>query len=372
MATKTIPDVELVATGTWKASTGETTITRADLEAMLNARDDVDHAPLKLGHRSALNAELGDGAPAYGWVVPTRIENRNGRDVLIGDLKDVPAKLADAMHSAYRRRSAEIAWKLTGLSGKAHKAALVGLALLGVAPPAVKGLADALSFHSTDDVDAEDVSHVTWLAEAPDFDGTLREPTVPDQGDTPALNNHADAVVNDGPMTEKEAAVPADPKGQSLNQRLAEIEDADLRKMVEDALAKQDTAETAPAAEAPAPAATDKAEGGEATAPAPALVGAGTVQLSEAVYAEMQRELQWARDKRRSEVLDGAVTRGAISPAERAHFSAMLDRDEEGTTTLLSSLGTRYPVTELGADQAPTSDDLSDEAIQAYINRPAF
>lgn len=357
MATKTVSDVELCATGTWKASTGTTEITRADLEAMLAAKDDVDHAPVRLGHRSSLNAELGDGAPAYGWVVPTRIENRNGRDVLIGDLKDVPAKLAEAMPSAYRRRSAEIGWGVNGASGAVHKAALVGLALLGIAAPAVKSLADALSFHSEAAEHADTISTITWLSE----------------GDTPPLNAPAPVVGNDEPMTEgpKEAAVPADPKEQ-LRMQLDKVEDADLKAMIQSVLdADKAEADSTPAVETTAPTAP-VAEGGEAPAPVRELATAGTVQLSEAVYAEMQRELAWAKDRRRSEILDSAVTGGRISPAERAHFAAMLDRDEEGTTTLLSSLGTRYAVTELGADQAPVNSEVDDDAVQAYINRPVL
>ena len=360
MATKDVTDVELCATGTWRASTGETTITRADLEAMLAARDDVDHAPVRLGHRSTLNEGLGDGAPAYGWVVPTRIENRNGRDVLIGDLKDVPAKLAEAMPSAYRRRSAEIGWKVNGVSGAVHKAALVGIALLGIAAPAVKGLADALSFHSEAPEQADSLSTITWLAE----------------GDTHALNDPAPVVGNDEHMTDgpKEAAVPADPKEQ-LRMQLDKVEDADLKAMIQSVL-DADSVETpvAAVAETTAPAAA-KAEGGE---PAPIveapreLATAGTVTLSEAVFKDMQATIAWANEQRKTSELNKHVTRGAIAPAELAHFSAAYDRDPEGTTSLLSGLQTRYAVSELGADQAPDNPDAIEKAVQDYITRPAY
>jgi hypothetical protein len=362
MATKDVTDVELCATGTWRASTGETTITRADLEAMLAARDDVDHAPVRLGHRSSLNAELGDGAPAYGWVVPTRIENRNGRDVLIGDLKDVPAKLAEAMPSAYRRRSAEIGWRVNGVSGVVHKAALVGIALLGIAAPAVKGLADALSFHSEAPEHADTISTVTWLAE----------------GDTPALNDPAPNVGNDEHMTDgpKEAAVPADPKEQ-LRSQLDKVEDAELKAMIQSVLDADGSVETpvAAVAETTAPAAA-KAEGGEVAAPvveAPReLATAGTVTLSEAVFKEMEETVKWAKEQRRTALLAAAVGDGRLSPAERNTWEKALIDNEAHTTSLLSSLTPRYSVSELGADQAPENPEATDAAVQAYITRPAY
>lgn len=147
MPTVTIPGVELVRTGTWAASTGITTITEEDLDSMVAAARDpeVDDGPIKLGHTGALS-KLGDSEPALGWVANVK---RNG-DRLVGDLVDVPERLAEVIRKAFRRRSAEIAWGLRTPGGRKYRAALTGLALLGVQPPAVKGLNDLLALYGTE------------------------------------------------------------------------------------------------------------------------------------------------------------------------------------------------------------------------------
>lgn len=143
MTVVTIPDVELVRAGNWaSALSGRVQITTDDLDAMVAAGQDaeVDMAPLKLGH---VDPRF-DGEPAMGWVRNVR---RVG-DRLLADLTDVPAKLAATVQHAYPRRSVEIAWGVKTPGGRRHRAALCGLALLGVTPPAIKGLADIVSYYS--------------------------------------------------------------------------------------------------------------------------------------------------------------------------------------------------------------------------------
>lgn len=41
---------------------------------------------------------------------------------------------------------------------------------------------------------------------------------------------------------------------------------------------------------------------------------------------------------RRTRVVDDAIRAGRIPPARRAHYSQLMDADEEGTTALLASL----------------------------------
>src|SRR5882724_8226491 len=93
--TVTLPDVELVATGSHAAVSGPCELNRADLESMLAAALDpeVDAAPLHPGHFDP-RFPLADGEPAMGWVRATRIEDRpDGTSVLRGDLTGLPAKL---------------------------------------------------------------------------------------------------------------------------------------------------------------------------------------------------------------------------------------------------------------------------------------
>jgi hypothetical protein len=141
MRTTTIRDVELVRAGTWPASTGPVTITTADLRAMMAAAADpeVDRAALKIGH---VDPRF-DGEPALGWVENLRLEG----DRLVGDLVEVPEMLAELMPRAFRRRSVEIAWRVRTPAGATYTAALTALALLGVAAPAVKGLADVAALY---------------------------------------------------------------------------------------------------------------------------------------------------------------------------------------------------------------------------------
>jgi hypothetical protein len=166
----TIPGVELVASGDWHGTVNGvakmTRVTAAELADMAAAALDpeVDHAPVKIGHFGAW-ADLGDSAPSLGWVRNHRVEMRaplgpDGkpagapRPTLVGDLTDVPAGLADVMPKAFRRRSAEFVTAKPGApittpSGRSYAAVLTGLALLGVQPPAVKGLNDVLALYDT-------------------------------------------------------------------------------------------------------------------------------------------------------------------------------------------------------------------------------
>jgi hypothetical protein len=150
--TVTLPGVKIVRTGTWAASTGVTTITEEDLEDMVKASVDpnVDQAPLKIGHVDPNY----DGYPALGWVENLRVDD----GVLIGDLVDVPAALAEVIPKAFRRRSAEIGWAVRTPEGEHYRATLMGLALLGKTPPAVKGLGDVLELYGIDAEELEPAS----------------------------------------------------------------------------------------------------------------------------------------------------------------------------------------------------------------------
>jgi hypothetical protein len=142
----TIPNVELVASGSWLAAAGDGTLTEDDLDAMVAAAADpeVDAAPLRIGHTDARF----DGEPSLGWVENVRREGTK----LLGDLVGVPAKLAEVIPAAYRRRSVEMLGSadtpVTTASGKTYSRVLSGLALLGVQRPAVKGLADVLALYA--------------------------------------------------------------------------------------------------------------------------------------------------------------------------------------------------------------------------------
>ena len=133
--------VPICRAGEWNGLTGKAVVTREDLQAVVDAYQDgeVDKARVKLGHVSELNA-LGDGAPAFGWVQNPRLA-ADGR-TLLGDLVDVPRRLGEVVGKAYRNVSVELRKNVRTPSGRTHSTVLSGLALLGVAAPAVKGLDD--------------------------------------------------------------------------------------------------------------------------------------------------------------------------------------------------------------------------------------
>ncbi len=142
----TVPNYPLVKVGTWSASTGKKSVTKEDLEAIVEAHDSkmLDKGVIKKGHLDPRHQNPAwDGEPVYGQVDNLRL-SEDGL-TLLGDYVNVPKELAESLPSAYPNRSVEIAWGVqlhdaAGKVSKKFKAALAGVALLGRTPPAVKGL----------------------------------------------------------------------------------------------------------------------------------------------------------------------------------------------------------------------------------------
>lgn len=400
MTTATIKDVELVSVGTWAASTGVTTVTRADLDAMLAAHADglVDHAPVKLGHVSPLNDNLGDGAPAYGWVVPTGVrKNAAGLDTLVGDLVGMPSKLAEVAPTAYRRRSVEIAWGVKTPGGKTYAAALIGVALLGAQAPAVKGLADVLALYTGDpDVERttalelvegleDNTVAVAMLAAARTAGAPVEQldamaaaagardtAAIPPHIEVPDHDDHVSPANTTAPRTERTTMTDEELRAALNLEADADVSEA-LNGLLEGRATDPATAATEPVAPVveQTPPATPAAP--VATAQEPELV-----QLSAATYGELTALAEESRNNRRRSALDDAVRAGRISPAERGKltselaagetvsgFAAAIERDEDGTITLLGQLAPRFAVSELGQDAAPTAA-VAEAAYDAF------
>jgi hypothetical protein len=400
MATATIRDVELVSTGTWSASTGVTRIERGDLESILAAAadPDVDAAPIKLGH---IDPRF-DGEPAAGWVRPTRIVDRDGRSTLLGDFVGMPARLAELAPTAYRRRSVEIIWSAKTAKGRAYRAVLTGIALLGVAAPAVKGLADVMAlFRGEHPLEGEqrDLRVVAGLennAAAVALLAAVSEDLASDRVEELArLAGAADTAnvpppiadpPNDGPQNHDPAAgdggtmpVTEDRVREILNLEADADVEATLRRLATAGGDGEDPTEeeAAPTGQPPGeetatPPVGDPAVPADAPAPtedvAPQLVtlSAGNLAQLQADAAAGAAAAAQLAEQRRQGLLDGAVRSGRIAPGERSLFAAQLARDEEGTTTLLSSLAPRFAVSELGADHAPVADQAADAAWDAW------
>lgn len=395
-------DVELVSVGTWAASTGVTTVTRDDLEAMLAAHADglVDHAPIKLGHVSPLNDNLGDGAPAYGWVVPKRIAvNKAGLETLYGDLVAMPAQLAEVAPTAYRRRSVEIAWKVTTATGKAYRAALVGVALLGASAPAVKGLADVLALYSK----------AGATPGVPDFAGLAQGEGLPDgmaaelatvelvdglEASAPAVaamaaarlagatveqldlmasaagaRDTADVPPPTSTTTDDDTVTattePGDPMSkltdEQLREKLGLEKDADVDKALGELLKDRGTD--------PATAGTDPVEPTPATVPAVTAGQPETVQLSAATYGELTALAQRDKERRRDDALDGAIRSGRIAPAERDTYLAAMGPELERlevTIDLLGALAPKFAVEPVGHSDPANPAQLAEATDKAY------
>lgn len=137
---KGVPDVELVAVGSWNASTGKATITGDDLHQAIAALEcpGVYSPVLKLGHDEPnpdAQKVRWDGEPAVGWVSNMRLSDNQAK--ILGDYTGVPGWLADVMASAYPRRSVEIERDFLCQIGHTHPFVITAVSLLGVMPPAV-------------------------------------------------------------------------------------------------------------------------------------------------------------------------------------------------------------------------------------------
>lgn len=145
----TLPGVDILATGTWKLSTGETTFTTDDLAAAIDAAScpAVGDPVIKIGHTDKRFAP-GDGEPAIGHVVNMSLAAEGNK--ITGDLSGMPGWLGDILPSAYPQRSIEGAYDLVCQIGHVHPFVITALALLGVTPPGVgvlNGLDDVAALY---------------------------------------------------------------------------------------------------------------------------------------------------------------------------------------------------------------------------------
>jgi len=383
IARTTIKNVQLVKVGTWGGMTGKSTITEQHLTGAVAAYADpeVDRAALKIGHDGDLN--LGTGHPALGWIENLKLSA--DKKTLIGDLADIPTKLASIIPKAYRRRSVEMNLGVTTPSGKNYAASLTGLALLGAKAPAVKGLDDILEFYASEaDSAGDDTTAESAITFAVDDDADT--PAVPHapgaggesgDGSTNPEERSADMALSDAlkkklglPETATEAEVEAALEAATIE---APADPA--------AAAPAGTPETpaAPAAGAPAPAADATAGAGAPASPAAGAQlaeGVETVVLTKAVFAELQGGneslkvlLAERAAEKKEKALDAAIRAGKIAPAERVAFAAAWDKNAESTETLLSTLTPRFTTVELGEigdDRAADAGD--DTALHAQAD----
>lgn len=371
-------NVELVRTGTWAASTGVTTVKTTDLEDMVAAHADqvVDRAVIKLGHDpdNVLNAEgFGDGEPAFGWVENLGVggtgdTGRPDPNVLYGDYVGMPAKLAEVAPAAWRRRSVEIAWDVTGT--RRYSAVLTAVSLLGVTKPAVKNLADVLALYSGDQGPADGSTAIAQGPDVPalDYDALVRFAAAETGDDTTVVPPTPAGSAEGGTRETDQEGTPMKLTKADIDEALAQAGDEDvtdrLRLLLGD---DQNPADEAPEAVAPDPS-------GQVTVQTPSGVTVtaaseaddDTVTITRSMFSELQAgavagiSAQAQIDKdRRDALVSSAFSEGRITGAERDTWRTKLDENEALTSSLLSTLAPRFATSEFGS-AAPTADGVTD------------
>ncbi|QKY79772.1 scaffolding protein [Arthrobacter phage Bumble] len=368
----TIKGVELLKAGDWKGLKGRALVTKQMLSDIVSAYADkeIDRPVIKLGH---IDPRF-DGQPAAGWVTNPRLSEDG--NTLLGDLADMPSRLAAIVPTAYRRRSVEYKRDVTTPSGRTYSASLTGLALLGAQAPAVKGLEDILDVYASENPGMEDETTYAEVVSLSFEDGDT--PPVP-----PLPAGTVDARTGSGADSANESKGAPVAILEALKAKLglaAEATEAD----VEAALAKANLTsapaegeaapEGTPAAPAgtPAPAAAATPAPGTPGAPAPVALSEGVrvIQLSEDVWNSTQTALSTlqkdAAERRRKETLDVALSAGRITPAESPAWEKALAENEDATVALLSSLPARYSTVEVGLSDggpAPEADEAELEKL---------
>jgi hypothetical protein len=134
----TVPGVEVCAAGTWKLSTGESTLTTEDFAHAISAVGcpAVGDPVIKLGH---VDPRF-DGEPAVGRITNLGLAGPK----LIGDYTAMPGWLGPVIGSAYPQRSIEGSYDFVCQIGHTHPFVITAVALLGVASPGV-GVLDSLA-----------------------------------------------------------------------------------------------------------------------------------------------------------------------------------------------------------------------------------
>jgi hypothetical protein len=152
----TIPNVQLIAVGAWKAmgsspgKSDEVVFTENDLKAIMASQDapDVKEPRMILGHTGpTVGPGLGvDGfygeQPCIGKFTNLSL-TADGQEIM-ADLVGVPKWLGDILPTAYPNRSVEVYWDIpSGIAGaKNHECLMPRVALCGLNLPAVATLDD--------------------------------------------------------------------------------------------------------------------------------------------------------------------------------------------------------------------------------------
>ena len=368
--------VPICRAGEWNGLTGKAVVTPEDLQAVVAAYQDgeVDKARVKLGHMSSLNDQaLGDGAPAFGWVQNPRLA-ADGR-TLLGDLVDVPRRLGEVVGKAYRNVSVELRKNVRTPSGRTHPTVLSGLALLGAAAPAVKGLDDLAALYASEPIPPAPTDHCHDGATVTINLGDALDTTPTMPGVVPGVGDSGpESPEVPGPETEGEPTMAfLDQAREKLGLPKDATEDQILAGMTALSEAPADPDTTVKAEETDVTGDPDVAEPDlkSETVDAPETVTVSKAQWDEltAQVAELAAE---RKAKHQEQVIESALSEGRIAPAEREKWTTALSAAPEATEVLLSSLAPRINVREQGSDVALSAGAEDDETNRIAATRAAM
>ena len=371
--------VPLCRAGEWNGLTGKAVVTPDDLAAVVDAYQDreVDRARVKLGHVSSLNDQaLGDGAPAFGWVSNPRVSD-DGK-TLLGDLVDVPRRLGEVVGRGYKNVSVELRKNVRTPSGRTHPTVLSGLALLGAAAPAVKGLDDLVALYASEPIPDTPTDGCQDGAVVTISLGDALDPVTHTDIPTPspvACDGEPDSPERPGREKEGEPSMAFLDQARELYGLPADAsEDQILERMTALSEAPADPDTTVKAEETDVTGDPDVAEPDlkSETVDAPETVTVSKAQWDEltAQVAELAAE---RKAKHQEQVIESALSEGRIAPAEREKWTTALSAAPEATETLLSSLAPRVNVREQGSDvalSASTTDN--DDKFNQWADKVGF
>lgn len=347
--------VELARVGTWDlAIGGRTTFTVEDFYDAVAASQDPDYGGMSI--RPGHTDPRFDGEPALGQVVNLRVVG----DRLLGDLVDLPGWLTGRIAAAYPERSIEGYRNVTSPSGHRYRLVLTSLALLGVAPPAMKGLADlpAALAAGAERIAASSVD--MQLASSP---GESEPPQI----------SPVTVVADDAPLSEGSLMDPT-----TLRTSLglaADASDEDVQARLTALAAAEATATEATAAAETARQRIAELEAATTTPPPPGELPAGVVAIDEQALADLRVAASQGaeahatlRRQERDRFITRHVAAGRLTPANtelRASLEREWDRDPEAAERVAASLAVVMPTTPVGLDGG--SELSTDDALYASL-----
>jgi hypothetical protein len=342
----TIPNVELARVGSYDLSTGPYEFTRQDLAAAITNAATGTQPRIKLGH---VDPRF-DGEPAIGVVTNMRLEEDG--DVLVGDLANVPAWLADAMPAAYPGRSIE------ATVNPELGMRITALALLGMTRPGIDTLADLeYALAAAARANPEDPGVVQVAVSL-----TQLRASAQDKAADPASPNRQEETIMDENVQKILVAQGLDPATATedqINQASVIAVALSLpgaEPVVEPVAEVIEPAVVEPAAEVEP--VVETVEDPIAVAAAAAL--ADTNARLAAAEADIAARNLADQTARRDGIVQAAVLAGRIAPAQRDHYRSLLDIDEARTADLLTSLAASVP---LGARGEIPAEDVAASAV---------